>query len=953
VRKTALLSASSTLAFAACLYASPTFAADATAQSAGPAQVGELTVIAEKREQSIQTVPVAITAFSAEQRKLMGIAIIQDLADFSPSLNWTDIDDRVYIRGIGRNSDNLNNTSGVAIYYNGIYYGANASIEQQKSDLFIGNIEVDNGPQNTLHGSNSDGGVVQFTSKRPTDTLYGEARAGVANYDSYFGEAVVSGPINDHLKFRLGGNFSEERGGFFHNVGGLSDQGGNLVLGGSGETHYLEGQLEGKWDNLDAWIMASSGNFIANTHGAAALGYFPATHDNGSDTLTPSDFYGLCGLPGFAATANGAGCAGGPAIVPGSVKTLGANGSMFPGNNPGNVHIRDFLNTDNTVNNMEGDIQVSAHVTYHLPDFDIAYLGGYQNFHYTLHIADQHVAGLNAGVISWQEAGAATPLDATSCTLAGNSLAACQAPLTVNPTPNFLVFDEFDQAFSHEINFVSTWNSPLQYIGGVYWYRERWNQPVDAFSMSAQQQMAHPVYYNILSFRDANGDLLQPATFCPVGGPLEAFATCAAPANPTMAGSSENTAITYDSVAVFLHGSYKFNDEFKFTGGVRYTNDHKQGYQTWRVVSFDGIVTSNGTPFNPLTGEGFLNGWGSATPALDITALAACVNTKAGQPCEPAYQGAGPTSINPITGNAQRKIGFTWGAVTGDADIDWTPNSSTLVYAKYSRGYKSGGWSTYTIGPSPYVGSEFVDAFEVGAKKTFGREWTLNGDVFYYNYTGEQVPTANINSVGQVVPILYNIPKVQNYGVELWGTWRPIDPLAISLSYSYLSAKIKDATCLEDTVDPNATQPGANIAGCKQSPISGQPMVQSIIGNTVPGATPNKVSLNALYTFNFDPGKLTLSGTFIWRDGTYDDIFNRWYTFQPASTQVNVRATWTGADNRYNVILFCNNLFDTTAYDGAAGINLGAGAGAAEHILSAPFLNAPRTFGIQLQYRWQ
>jgi iron complex outermembrane receptor protein len=914
------------LACAACLYATPTFAADATAQAAGPAQVGELTVIAEKREQSIQTVPVAITAFSAEQRKLMGIAIIQDLADFSPSLNWTDIDDRVYIRGIGRNSDNLNNTSGVAIYYNGIYYGANASIEQQKSDLFIGNIEVDNGPQNTLHGSNSDGGVIQFTSKHPTDTLYGEARAGVANYETYFGEAVVSGPINDHLKFRLGGNYSEQRGGFFKNLGGLSPQGGNLVLGGSGETHYLEGQLEGHWDNLDAWIQASSGNFIANTHGAAGVGYFPATHDNPNDTLTPSDFYGLCGLPGFAATANGRGCAGGPAIVPGSVRALGVTGNLFPGNNPGNINPRNFINEDNTVNNMEGDVQISAHVTYHLPDFDIAYLGGYQNFHYTLHIADQADSGVGAGIISWQEPGAADAGAAFLCTAAGFSLAACQAPVTVHPTPNFLVFNEFDQAFSHEINFVSTWNSPLQYIGGLYWYRERWHQPVDADSMSAQPQMLHPMYYNLLDGTCA-------------GGPL---AMCDAPINPTMAGSSENTAITYDSIAVFLHGSYKFSDDLKVTGGIRYTNDHKAGYQTWRVVSFDTIVGSG-------PGAGPINGFGSATPAVDITALAACVANPTPF-CEPAYQGAGPTSIDPVTGEARRRLGFTWGAVTGDADIDWTPNSSTLIYAKYSRGYKSGGWSTYTIGPQPYVGSEFVDAFEVGAKKTFGRTLTLNGDVFYYNYYGEQVPLSVVQQEGptqQIVPILYNIPQVRNYGAEIWGTWRPIDPLAISLSYSYLNAKITKSACVLSTVDPAAEQPGSNTRGCTV------PGTQNIVGQTVPGATPNKVSLNALYTFTFDPGKLVLSGTFIWRDGTYDDVFNRWWTFQPASTQVNLRATWSGADNRYNVILFCNNLFDTTAYDGAGGSLLGTDTNGREIIFSQPFLNAPRTFGIQLQYRWQ
>jgi iron complex outermembrane receptor protein len=171
----------------------------ATPTSSDTATVGELVVVAEKREEKIETVPVAITAYSATQRKLMGIEIVQDLANFTPSLVWTDINDRIFIRGIGRNSDNLNNTSGVAIYYNGLYYGANASVELQKDDLFVGNIEVDAGPQNTLHGSNSDGGVVNFISQRPTDTYYAEGRFGVANFDEEFVEGVVSGPINDHL----------------------------------------------------------------------------------------------------------------------------------------------------------------------------------------------------------------------------------------------------------------------------------------------------------------------------------------------------------------------------------------------------------------------------------------------------------------------------------------------------------------------------------------------------------------------------------------------------------------------------------------------------------------------------------------------------------------------------------------------------------------------------------
>jgi iron complex outermembrane receptor protein len=396
-----------------------------------------------------------------------------------------------------------------------------------------------------------------------------------------------------------------------------------------------------------------------------------------SNSLTPSGFYGLCGLPGVVVSANGAGCVGGPPIVPGSVKTLGTTANLFPGNIPGNVNIRDFINEDNGTNDMQGDVQIAAHVTYHLPSLDIEYLGGYQNFHYLLHVPDQFAGGPDSGVVSFEESGAPTAGAAFLCNvLGGLPLASCEAPLKLNTTPDFLAFDEFDQAFSHELDFTSTGSGPFQYIAGLYWYRERWNQPVDQFSMTAQPQMATPMFWNALGATCAGG----------------AFAFCAAPANPTMAGSSANTAITYNSAAVFGQASYRFSDHWKFTGDIRYTSDNKQGWQTWRVVSFNSIL--NATQF------------GAATPALDITSLAACT----GNPCEPAFPGAGPTTINPVTGNAQRKLGAAWGAVTGEANIDWTPDPTTLAYFKYSRGYKSGGWATYTLNPTPEVNPEYVDA---------------------------------------------------------------------------------------------------------------------------------------------------------------------------------------------------------------------------------------------------
>ena len=615
--KYAFLCGGSAIAVAASLYGTQAVAATAAAAdtAAGAATVGELVVVAEKREQKIETVPVAITAYSAEQRKLMGIEIVQDLANFTPSLVWTDINDRIYIRGIGRNSDNLNNTSGVAIYYNGLYYGANASVELQKDDLFIGNIEVDAGPQNTLHGSNSDGGVVNFISQRPTDSYYAEGRFGFQNLSEEFIEGVVSGPIDDHLKFRFGGNFTIQRGGNFLNYDG-PPQGGGLVLGGGGNTEYLEFQLQGHWDHFDTWTMVSSGNFAANSKGTDALGNIP-TNLLLNGGLVPSGFYGLCAIPGVAA-ANAAGCASGPPVT--SVTTLPVTANQFPGNNPGNVNPRSFIQEFNSINNQQRNIQVSEDATWHAPDFDLQYLGSYQQFHYIL----EFPTATDAGVTSFGVAGLtpvlapAPNLPTLACLGAGFSLGGCASPLTVNPAPNFTLFNEYDQSFSHEINIISTWANPLQYVAGLYWWHEHWNQPVDAGVEPNQPQMGHPDFNNLL------------APSCAATGPLAAFAVCAAPANPSFAASTENTEINYNSYAAYGQVSYKFNDKWKVSGALRYTDDDKKGWQSWRLVVFDGGVL--GSLFSSSS-------YGANTPAFDITSLATAASLGH------AFPGAGPASI--------------------------------------------------------------------------------------------------------------------------------------------------------------------------------------------------------------------------------------------------------------------------------------------------------------------
>src|SRR5205085_10275210 len=97
----------------------------ATAVYAQPASTGneieELVVTAEKREQSLQDVPVAVSAFTDERRELVGINSVQDLTNFTPGLAYRTGDDRIALRGIGRFTNNRSSEGGVAMYNDGFY----------------------------------------------------------------------------------------------------------------------------------------------------------------------------------------------------------------------------------------------------------------------------------------------------------------------------------------------------------------------------------------------------------------------------------------------------------------------------------------------------------------------------------------------------------------------------------------------------------------------------------------------------------------------------------------------------------------------------------------------------------------------------------------------------------------------------------------------------------------
>jgi iron complex outermembrane receptor protein len=221
---------------------------------------------------------------------------------------------------------------------------------------------------------------------------------------------------------------------------------------------------------------------------------------------------------------------------------------------------------------------------------------------------------------------------------------------------------------------------------------------------------------------------------------------------------------------------------------------------------------------------------------------------------------------------------------------------------------------------------------------------------FYYDFKNDQQPLGELDPTTNVInTIIINIPVVHTYGAELETIWNPITDLDIILNYAYLHATISSTSgvCYQDAADPLAIAPGANTGGCAAG--SG---LQNLVGATLPASPRNKVLLNATYTFHFTPGSLALSGTYIWRDKTYDSVFNRSYNLDPSYAQVNLRAIWSDTSNHYNVILYGNNVFNKIAQDAQFGLGV-TNPGPGQVIDPVVSYIPPRVYGVELRYRFR
>ncbi len=179
----------------------------------------EVVVTAQKRSQSLQDVPIALSAFNATFLQTTGVQNLGGLEQFTPGLDIESLSvtqPTYKIRGIGSGGLSIGTDPAVGIYTDGIYVGRSASSNVEFSD--IERVEVLKGPQGTLFGRNAAAGAIQIITKKPVQETEGSVRTRFGNYDKMLGEAIFNTPIiDDELAARFN-VIASSRDGYIDNA---------------------------------------------------------------------------------------------------------------------------------------------------------------------------------------------------------------------------------------------------------------------------------------------------------------------------------------------------------------------------------------------------------------------------------------------------------------------------------------------------------------------------------------------------------------------------------------------------------------------------------------------------------------------------------------------------------------------------------------------------------------
>ena len=250
----------------------------------------EIVVTAQKRAQSVQDIPLAVSAISAETIAKLGIVDTTELVRLAPSLTVAQGDNKqnssFRLRGIGTDVFSIGVEQSVAFIVDDV---AAVQAGQAISNLVdIERIEILRGPQSTLFGKSASAGVVNIVTKAPTETFEGSIELTATDDEEYKVLAAISGPVSDNLGYRLTGHWSD-REGYINNLSIGEDVNDNESKGLRGKLQWsasetVEADFSAYWSKEETTCCALT--WLDLDPDAKVFGIVPGEIAEG---ITPSD----------------------------------------------------------------------------------------------------------------------------------------------------------------------------------------------------------------------------------------------------------------------------------------------------------------------------------------------------------------------------------------------------------------------------------------------------------------------------------------------------------------------------------------------------------------------------------------------------------------------------------------------------------------------------------------
>jgi iron complex outermembrane recepter protein len=884
-----------------------------TSASADTGGLEEVIVTATKRSQSVQNVPISVTAFTTTELQEKNLNDIHSLTALTPGVNLDagspfSGDSSVLsasIRGIGQDDFAFNLNPGVGVYVDGVFLartiGANINL------LDVDRVEILKGAQGTLFGANTIGGAISIVTHTPGNDFKITAEATGGSYnrrdlgftvdvpfipDTLLSTFTVSsrqqdgyqrvipypanGPVGDDpyvvdpqsVYLKAGYATGDDYGGT-----GTTTMRAKLLWNASDK---LSVTFTGDWTHEDQTALPEV--VLSTYEGNLASSTFSTLYDlcisNGTSTITPAVlgangppiFAGICSQP--RAHVPSLGSAGGAALIGAGYVGVPVGVTPFAGVNP-------CYNYNNIAAGLAycGSNQPRIfywNETAQTGDYDTTYAANRPDF------AKQDVFGFSmTGVYELSDT-------MSLKTITGYRQDKWDVGTQLDGTPE-TALEVTDQQHQYQVSeevqlLGKALDNKLNYVAGLYYFNE-----------SGYVHDFVP-FESILYVYDGTANDVQNKYY-----------------------------------ATFLHLDYAMTDQWEFIAGGRYT--------TAETFFVGGQGDLNSFPFGSYCWQnGNLAQCGAPVPYTDII-------PNAWGPGEAYYR------YFPATPDSQ-----AWHVFTPMGTVQYHFSNDVMSYLTWGKGFKQGGWTTRLSAeiPSPTdarFGPEYAKQWELGVKSEwFNHHLLVNAAAFYTDYQGIQ-----LNIQQGISPVYQNAGNAKIKGGELEFQSKLAGGLSLNGSASFIDAyytSVNPSANIPEYALPDGTtvcpalitKAGTSLPACGlyngPGNANGLPVVLQ---------TSAKLPKTPKWKFAFDPeydyalpneATIRFIPVFAYTSEMYNDALNTPLLRRPATRSLDASLHYISATERYDFAIGGTNLTDDRYFISGA-TNYGAG-------VAQGYINAPR-----------